>query len=306
MSKYTSVDNFVKSFKGQFSNEWRGLDGEYFLDNKFYVDDTCLCKVTSDAMYISQNALTPKCSLYLHELTVRSNELNANVIYVPQWYKCDKRTHDFSNSGIIEAFRVAVFELKDKRDIYSKAHLEEIRATLLKLNFIPHKLKAEVEEILSKMNEATRVEDKAVKKIISENSYYDIVQAAYFNFGDYDVRTRMLLKQYLNPSGEYAFLSYNRDDGYIYSSECMCGLPKKTMTLEEGLAIGTAYLGGTAKHGQKYGRFTIMRVMENYIQVSCNRYCKEMFQAMYPVLIENRKEYHEKFDNVAEMQMQFE
>ena len=86
LSKYDSVNNFVNSIKGEFESSWTGYDGEYFKDGKFYVDNTCLCKVRGDVMYLSQNSMTPKCSLYLRELTVRSNELNVKVLYVHQWY----------------------------------------------------------------------------------------------------------------------------------------------------------------------------------------------------------------------------
>lgn len=281
MSKYSSVDNFIKAVKGEFENSWTGYDGEYFADGKFYVDKTCLCKVADGVMYLSENSITPKCSLYLRELTVRSNELNVEVIYVPQWYSCDKRTHEFSNSDIIMAFRGAVFNLKDKRDVYSKAHMEEIYSTLNKLQFTPHKLLSEVQEILKLMNEATKVEDRAVKKFIAENSYYDLAQVAYFNAGEYDVKFRTALKRYLNPSGEYAFLKYDNNTGMVYSSECMCGMPKEVMTWQQAFDLSKAYYEGTARHGQKYGNYTVMRVMDGYIQVSCNKYCKDMFHAIY-------------------------
>ena len=281
MSKFSSVDNFVKALKGEFSSSWTGFDGERFSEGKFYVDNTCLCKVIDGVMYLSATSMTPKCSLYLRELTVRSNELNVDVIYVPQWYSCDKRTHEFSNSDIIMAFRTMIFTLKDKRDVYSKTHLEDIYSTLKKLNFTPHKLLTEVEEILKKMNDAVKVEDKQVKKFIAENSYYDIAQAAYFNAGEHDVKFRTALKRYLNPSGEYAFLKYDNETDMVYSSECMCGVPKKVMTWEQAYNITRAYYDGTARHGQKYGNYTIMRVMDGYIQVSCNKYCKDMFHALY-------------------------
>lgn len=282
LSKYNSVDNFIKAVKGEFSDSWTGADGEYFKDKKFYVDNTCLCKINDEGtMYLSQSAITPKLSLYLRELVVRAEELSKNVIYVPQWHSCDKRSHEFSNADIIMAFRIVIFNMKDKRDIYSKANMEEIISILKKLKFTPHKLLAESEEILSKMNEAVKVEDKAVKKFIEKNTYYDVAQVAYFCVGDYDIKFRTALKRYLNPSGEYAFLKYNVEDGWIYSSECMCGMPKKVMTFEQGFNLGKAYYEGTARHGQKYGDYTVMRVMDNYIQVSCNKYCKDMFHAIY-------------------------
>lgn len=293
LSKYDSVNNFVNSIKGEFESSWTGYDGEYFKDGKFYVDNTCLCRVRGDVMYLSQNSMTPKCSLYLRELTVRSNELNVKVLYVPQWYGCDKRSHEFSNSDIIMAFRIVIFNLKDKRDVYSKTHMEEIYSTLSKLSFTPHKLLTDVEEILKKMNDAVKVEDKQVKKFIAKNNYYDIVQAAYFNAGDYDVKFRTALKRYLNPSGEYAFLKYNAEDDWVYSSECMCGMPKKVMTWEQAFNLSKAFYEGTARHGQKYGNYTVMRVMDNYIQVSCNKYCKDMFHAIYFELM--------KYSHVAEM-----
>ena len=59
LSKYDSVNNFVNSIKGGFESSWTGYDGEYFKDGKFYVDNTCLCKVHDDVMYLSQNSITP-------------------------------------------------------------------------------------------------------------------------------------------------------------------------------------------------------------------------------------------------------
>ena len=61
----------------------------------------------------------------------------------------------------------------------------------------------------------------------------------------------------------------------------MCGMPKKVMTREQGFNLSKAFYEGTARHGQKYGNYTVMKVMDNYIQVSCNKYCKDMFNAIY-------------------------
>jgi len=285
LSRVESVENFIKSLKGEFDSEWFGFDGEYFVEGKFYVNNTCLCKVVDDIMYISSSSMTPKCSLYIYELVTRSYELNLKILYIPQWYSLDKRSHEFSESDIINAFKNAVSELKDKRDVYSKARLEDIYDVLKKLEFVKADFLSEVEKILKLMNNALELEESAVKNFIKENSYYNVVQVAYFGAGDYDIKFRTALKKYLNPSGEYAFLKLDLNTKMIYSSECKCGMPKEVMPMEVGYNLGKAYYEKTARHGQKYGNYTVMKVMDNYIQVSCNKYNKDMFNAMYFELI---------------------
>ena len=286
MSRTDSVNNFIKAVKGEYNSSFTGYDGEYFSDNKFFVDNTCICKVNSDnnVMYLSMNSITPKLSLYTRELAVKSAELNVTVIYVPQWYKCDLRSHEFDKDGIISAFSVVINKLKDKKDIYSKQNLEEIKSMLELINNkcfeVPSEINSTVNEILEKMTAATQIEDAEVKEFIKNNCYYDIVQAAYFN-NIYDVVFKTALKHYLNPSGEYAFLSYNDKDDRWYSSESICGIPKATMTGDEGWDIVTKYHDGTLKHGMKFGNYVAMKVMDNYLQVSCNKYSRAMFESCY-------------------------
>lgn len=284
MSKFDSVNNFIKAVKGEHSSTFVGYDGERFNDNMFFVDNTCICRVKDKVMFLPLNTITPKLSLYIRELTMQSNNIDVSIVYVPQWYSCDKRTHNFEENEIINAFTVVIDKLKDKKDIYSKNNLEEIKSILLAINSkcfkIPNTLLETVDNILEKMEIATRIENREVKKFIEENCYYDIVQAAYFS-KDYDIVFKTALKQYLNPSGEYAFLNYNFEEDRWYSSESVCGIPKATMAGDDGWNLIHHYHNKTLRHGMKFGEFTIMKVMDNYLQISCNKYSKAMFEALH-------------------------
>ena len=281
MSKSDSVEKFIHELN-EGKDMWCGLDGECFANNVFSVDRTPLCRIDGDKLYISAMSITPKCALYIRELTMRSSQIAPHVFYIPQWYRIDERCHDFSREGIIEAFKDEYDVLKNKKDVYSKAHLENLYKTMLSVNEkcfkVPSILITEAEKTLNKMNKAIRIEDSKIRKFIAENDYYEIVRVAYFDKST-DVKTMTALRRYLNPSGEYAFLNYNAEEKKWYSSETKCGAYKPTMTLEQGYSVGRDYLDGKAVHGMKYGEYIVMKVMENYIQISCNKYTREMMKA---------------------------
>ena len=285
MGKFDSVNNFAKAVKGNFNKSWEGFNGESFRDNKFFVGDTCICRVDKGILYLSVNSITPKCSLFIRDIVMKSQELNDTlVVYVPQWHSCDKRSHQFSEDEIINSFQIVVDKMKDRRDIYNQQHLKEIKNTLKIINErcfrVPTTLLNNVDNILGRMEAATRVEHKEVKEYIKLHNYYEIVQAAYFN-KDHSIIFKTALKKYLNPSGEYAFLSYNKNDNRWYSSETICGKPKATMLGEEGIDLVTKYHNGLLRHGMKFGNYVIMKVMDNYVQISCNKYSRAMLEAIY-------------------------
>ena len=290
MSKSDSVEKFIKELN-EGNDMWCGLDGECFKDSVFSVDKTPLCRIEGDKLYVSATSITPKCALYIREITVRSAQIAPTVIYVPQWYRCDSRCHNFSQEGIIQAFKDEYDTLKDKKDVYSRNHLENSLKTMQHINAncfkIPASLIKDAEKTLKQMNSAIKIEDSKVREFINSHSYYEIVEAAYFS-KDTDLKTMTALRRYLNPSGEYAFLHLNKEDLRWYSSETMCGAYKPTMTLEQGIAVGWDYLNGRAVHGMKYGDYVVMKVMENYIQISCNKYTREMMRAAVNYAIDEK------------------
>lgn len=282
MSKFESANNFIKSIKQEFKSCWNGEDNESFCDGKFYVDKTCICAITDEAVFISSHTLFPKSALYISEIAKLAGNLNLPIFYIPQWQYFDERHHEFTKDGIINAFQESCKKLKDKKDIYSKQELSEILATMqqidIKLFKIPESLLNDAANSLKIMEEAISVHDKKLKEFIETHSYYELTQYAYF-LPNVETTFRTALKRYLNPSGEFAFLRIDYETQRIYSSECYCGEHKDVMSFEEGYAIGTAYLKGIAKHGQKYGRYTVMKVMDGYIQISCNKYTRKTMEA---------------------------
>ena len=292
MSKFESINNFVKAINGEFNGSYKGLDGESFRDNKFFVVDTCICRVVNDILYVSANSITPKCSLFIRDIVMKANELHGKtLIYVPQWHSCDSRSHQFSKEDIINAFQIVVDKMKGKKDIYNQQHLQEIKSILNTINekcfTVPINLINVVNTTLAKMEDATKIENEGVKEYIKYHDYYEIVQAAYFNTS-HSIIFKTSLKKYLNPSGEYAFLSYNSTDDKWYSSETIYGKPKVTMTGDEGVALADAYLEGSLKHGMKFGNYVIMKVMDNYVQISCNKYSRTMLKAARDFLVNLR------------------
>lgn len=288
MSKFDSVNNFIKSVKGEFNKSWTGIDGECFSNNRFYVDGTCLCRIYRGFMFIPMNYLSPKCSLYAHELVICEHRLRVTLLFVPQWRSCDMRSHQFSKEDIINAFTIVINQLKNSNSIYNKSKLEDIKHTLKVINEkcfkIPPELITLTENILEKMKLAVSIKDNEIKKFIENNTYYDIVKKAYFD-NTVDIQFKTTLRQYLNPTGEYAFLKFNEDEQRWYSSETLCGTPKAAMSLEEGWQFLQVFHNDGLKHGMKFGEYTIMKVTDGYIQISCNKYCRELFEALYNYML---------------------
>ena len=288
MDKFEIVKNFIESITNDKIKPNKGFNGEYFCDKKFYLDETCLCKVTDNAVYISKNMITPKCSSYLSELKSSLQRFNMPILSIPQWYGFDTRTHEFDEKDIIASFYVELNQLKGNVSIYSKIHLEELLGTLELINekcfVIPNKLIEEVNNVIQNMCDIINPENNEVKKFIEETDYYELVRIAYFS-NEKSMSFRTELKKYLNPSGEFAFLNYNDNEGIWYSSETLCGLPKATMNFEEGWGVLKAYHDGTARHGVKFGKYIVMKVTDGYIKISCNKYCKKLFEACYQYIL---------------------
>ena len=289
--KANSVTKFIEELNDG-KDMWCGFDGECFANNVFSVDKTPLCRIDGDTLYISATSITPKCALYIRELTLQASKLASKIIYIPQWHTCDKRCHSFSREEIIQAFKDEFETLKDKSDIYSKSHLENMLSTMNYINEncfpIPKTLINDTAKVLKKIDKAVKIEDKKVKEFINTHTYYEIAEKAYFTPG-VDIKFMTALRKYLNPSGEYAFLNYNPVDDKWYSSEKLCGLPKATMCGEDGLQIARLYHTNQIKHGMKFGDFTVMKVMDSYIQISCNRYTRAMIESCYDKFILNKK-----------------
>ena len=271
----------VKKYLENTNLNWSGFNGEYVQDNKFYLNKTCLGAFLRGVLYVSGNSITSKCSQYIKELIAVASSMKIKVVEIPQFYYTHNLHHEFTESGIITAFEDAVNKIKDNRDVYSKSVLEKYKKAIHELWFkVPESLENTITTALTEIEKVLEVEESEFKELLEKHSYYELAQIAFFREGQYSGELRTKLRKYLNPTGEYAFLRADAD-GWTYSSECKCGLPKKVMTLEETKAITKAWFTGTARHGQKYGKYTIMKVMDGYIQVSCNRYCKAMFDALY-------------------------
>lgn len=288
MDKIDIVKDFVLSLKNNEIKLGKGFNGEYFADNKFYVDKTCLCKVTSNAVYMSKSSITPKCSSYLKTLRNLLEELKLPILYIPQWYYSDTRSHQFEENEIISSFYEEISLLRDNISIYSKIHLEELLTTLDLIDDkcfkIPKELTDEIKQVIDNISVSINPQNKEINKFIKETEYYELVRVAYFSH-EKNETFRTALRKYLNPSGEFAFLNFNDKEGIWYSSETLCGLPKATMNFEEGWGVLKSYHDGAARHGMKFGKYTVMKVTDGYIKISCNKYCKKLFEACYQYIL---------------------
>ena len=268
----------------QNEKEGHGNNGENFHDRKFYVDKTCICYLSEHIIYVSKSAITPKCAQYVHAITAKAQSLGYLIINVPQWYSADTRSHEFYKVDILKAFAQTINSLKTQRDIYSRSHMKSLYSTLLVIDKecfkVPEELLSITKNALSEMEKALSVEDTELKRAISENSYYKLVQMCYFGECA-NLSLVNKLRNYLNPTGEYAFLRYDPVNEVTYSSETMCGAHKEVMTKEEAWACSSAIEDGSVKHGMKFGKYPIMKVCEGYVQIGCNKYNRELLHSFY-------------------------
>lgn len=268
----------------QNEKEGHGNNGENFHDRKFYVDKTCICYLSEHIIYVSKSAITPKCAQYVHAITAKAQSLGYLIINVPQWYSADTRSHEFYKVDILKAFAQTINSLKTQRDIYSRSHMKSLYSTLLVIDKecfkVPEELLSTAKNALSEMEKALSVEDTELKRVISENSYYKLVQMCYFGECT-NLSLVNKLRNYLNPTGEYAFLRYDPVNEVTYSSETMCGAHKEVMTKEEAWACSSAIEDGSVKHGMKFGKYPIMKVCEGYVQIGCNKYNRELLHSFY-------------------------
>ena len=290
MSRFESVNKYITSLQGGLVDKWLGFDGEYFKEKKFYVNNTCLCKYKhspltgENILFVSASSITPKCALYLHEITVQASKLDCDVVFVPQWYSTSERHHEFAKEDIIKAFETAYEQSKGKKDNFTKRRLENLLDTVLVVHKtlcpVPLQLIANLETAVSEMQDIGQVNNKEIGEFINNHTYYEIVQAAYFDL-NVPIKLKTGLRTHLNPSGEYAFLKVDVDKEQVYSSESICGAPKEVMNLQEASDCLIHWHNKTIRHGMKFGKYTIIKVLGGYLQIGCNKYCKDMFDAFY-------------------------
>ena len=189
---------------------------------------------------------------------------------------------------IINAFTECFSELKNKRDIYTKKTaehlLKELAAVSNSIYKIPKKLLQDYKNLCAELTETVKTQIEEVNEFINSHDYYGIVKEAYFT-KNVNTTYKTALREYLNPTGEYAFLLIDFENKNVISSETICGASKIVMSLEDATRLSSAIHNGTVKHGQKYGNYVVMKVTNNYVQIGCNKYSMEMLNAFHEQVI---------------------
>lgn len=292
MYKFESIDLFISALKDTNKpNSYSGYDTEKFLKNKFYVGNTCACKydMEKNVLFVPTTSITPKCATYVKQLKAKLiAEFKCHVIHVPQWFYSDTRSHDFTFKSILKAFEDELTLLEQKHDIYTQKNTEKLLKELSALSDltyeVPENLVNRYKTLLNSLKKIEENYTREVREFINSHTYYDIVVEAYFS-KSVDIAFKTALRNYLNPTGEYAFLYIDYENGNVITSETICGAPKIVMNLEDSYNLSSAVVDGTIWRGAKYGNYTIMKVHESYIQIGCNKYTIQMIHEFYRHLV---------------------
>lgn len=292
MKKFESIELYVSAIKNnKFNEQHTGFDNEEFHGKLFFVSKTCICcyEKNKNVLFVSDNSITPKCATYTRELKKQlTANFNCTVIHIPQWYCSDTRSHKFTLKDIINAFTECFNELKNKRDVYTKKTaehlLKELTAVSNSIYKIPEKLLQDYKNLCTELTETVKTQIEEVNEFINSHNYYEIVKKAYFT-KNINTTYKTALREYLNPTGEYAFLLIDFENKNVISSETICGASKIVMSLEDATRLSCAIHDRIVKHGQKYGNYVIMKVTDNYVQIGCNKYSMEMLNAFHEQVI---------------------
>lgn len=123
-----------------------------------------------------------------------------------------------------------------------------------------------------------------ILKIAKKLEYSELVQVAYFSKRNEDMEAidkdyKLVLRNYLNPTGSLSFLNYN-GKMVEQTARTADGSFKKAMDTEPARSLAQNWVDGKLKHGQKYGDYTIMGVYKDGARISCGLYSGEMMSSI--------------------------
>ena len=193
-----------------------------------------------------------------------------------EYYSRQKLTQAANRNGFLTAFNsfnalADAFKLSVKLPakykklaaiINNSASVKELKARAAK------RAKLDAENARRKLN-----------KLLKTNNICELARLAY-DSDELTSEQRADIRKALNPRGELAFVWYDKQRAEFVTSKHI------HMTIREGLAALKLWAAGRLRHGLKVGYYTVLEVMESYVQIGCHKIPTENLKTLAALILE--------------------
>lgn len=296
---HVSIKRFIDSEYGLISDkeEKFEVEGACYYNRCFEVDNTIIARFLENkfgkrVLLVCAEGLTPKITPYIPEITMNSKMNPTRVYKIPQVRNTSALYHTFDKDGVISLLYDRLDKLSGdmlkNRTVYRCNQYMKMYTTLDKLTrevWGDIDIEPRFIEEAGKCTKHLELVFNEVDDFMSKHTYRELVDIAFFNGEcdelNIDENFRSLLRSAMNTSGDLAFLKV-MEDGNTYSPDLDAdGNYRFVMSNDDSIALTNNFLAGKLKHGQKYGKFTIMSKSHGFVKISCNKYSPEMLEVIH-------------------------
>lgn len=286
-----AVDEFLGIALGIEKASARGFDGVFYNKEVFGVDGVVIARVVRDVdgellLLTGKNDLSPKISEYGPAL--RSQDKIKKQIMVEYGRGKSVWNHGFTSEGMYAAYSELLEKLAGDYGTNYKAN------QFLGVYRVFKELK---ERVFTDWEDRWSEAAATVKKwlcdlkditadYIASHSYRELVDIAFFDGDVVDLpagiskeQFLLLLRAAMVQGDDVRYLKFI--DGAFYTPDKDAdGNYRRVMSYTDGRKCIDLVLSGDIRHGMKFGDYTCMKQTPEWIQLSCNRYSRELFDVL--------------------------
>ena len=295
MQNIEVAHKFFYDLGGSFERRSMTVSYDHF---KYWSYGTVIGKITKDIdgnfiCLVSDNNFSMTTAKHLNNLR---SACRFEMYYLPQ----HMYDHDFYSNELIERLKnglnyYSTAKLTQKANRNGFTHYYTMLKNTLKIedfqqytNEIKTILK-EHEELFNTLNDDIKIKElkeklakqqkekqaklkKELEIILDNYSYLHLIQFAFGNLSlnekeytkEQQIELKAKLKKHFNPNNDLAFCWFNCDNGVSTSKHI-------TVDRKEATTLLKIWKAGKLRHGMKIGCYTILQIMNNYIQIGCHK-----------------------------------
>ena len=314
MNNYDIAHKFFYSEKRECNPSYKAMS---FINNKFYSYSTLIgliatTKKKEQFLLVSEDSMSNTTGKHIGYLISACPFGYKNIIRVPfrygeslSWYEQDmiishvletaldrfnytetqtKLTQKTNREYLTEEYQV-ICKLVDLFKIENKDVLKKAKKLIkTKKQFIDDlnnndKVKALKSKERAKNAEHLKQVKAEMKKLTEKTPITELARQCYSYYSDLDIEIKKKIAKVLNPNSPYEF-AYCWVDGDLIKTSKSC-----SVDVEEAKTLLKLWKHNKLKHGMTIGCYTVLQVMNNYLQIGCHKIPVENVEQLYKELV---------------------